>query len=75
MSQLWLGTDMGLVMRSSDAQAAAKSGAEWRYLYGPRYHPVVPGPRQSVTALAVDRTQLGKTLFCACIPKSLVPGA
>ena len=41
-SQLWLGTDMGIVVRSSDPAA----DPEWRYLYGPRWH-----PGKSVSAL------------------------
>ena len=46
-AQLWLGTAMGLAIRSSDPAA----DPPWRYLYGPRWH-----PGKAVTALVADKT-------------------
>jgi hypothetical protein len=55
--QLWLGTDMGIVLRSSDPEA----DPPWRYLYGPRWH-----PGKAVTALAADRSSaVDGTVFAA----------
>ena len=54
-AQLWLGTDMGVAVRSSDPAA----DPEWRYLYGPRWH-----PGKSVTALVADKTS-AHTVFAA----------
>ena len=53
--QLWLGTEMGVAVRSSDPAA----DPEWRYLFGPRWH-----PGTSVTALAEDQTS-AHTVFAA----------
>eukprot|EP01051_Picozoa_sp_SAG22_P008563 SAG22_NODE_660_length_8069_cov_7.799951_5_plen_670_part_00 len=53
--QLWLGTEMGVAVRSSDPAA----DPEWRYLFGPRWH-----PGKSVTALAEDKTS-AHTVFAA----------
>ena len=45
--QLWLGTAMGLVVKSADPSA----DPQYRYLFGPRYH---PGERVTAMALSTD---------------------
>ena len=54
--QLWLGTDLGIVLRSTDPNA----DPPWRYLYGPRWH-----PGRSITALVADKRPLMKSDLAA----------